>query len=106
MPAPEPAPKPACKPAVLPKPIPNDSKRLKSKTITSSTQKPTSSAKLIPEASCEEIIRLAALGDTSPRGLHEFEETGTVRGPYTCGMAKLAKRTRKEEKACGMTFNA
>lgn len=102
----KPAPKPAPKPAVSPKPVPDSSNPSKSNTITPSTPKPTSSVEPILEASCNEIVRLAALGDTSPRELHEFEEHGTSRGPYTGGMANLAKRTKKGGKSCKMTFNA
>jgi outer membrane biosynthesis protein TonB len=105
-PATNPVPKPAPKPPVSPKPVPGNSKPSKSKTITPSTPIPTSSAKPTPEVSCKEIIRLAALGDTSTRGLQEFEENDTIRGPYTGGMATLAKRTRKAGTACKMTFNA
>jgi outer membrane biosynthesis protein TonB len=72
-PATKPAPKPAPKPPLSPKPAPENSKPSKSKAITSSTPKPTSSAKPTLEASCKEVIRLAALGNTSPRELHEYE---------------------------------
>ena len=105
-PATNPIPKLAPKPPVPPKAVPDNSKPSKGTTVTPSTPKPTSSAKPTPEASCNEIIRLAALGDTSPRGLQAFEQNDTPRGPYTGGMANLAKRTKKTGKACGLTFNA